>query len=109
MLAFAARGPRHHQRQAFDLAERDVAAFAHELAGVLTLQHGGVEHPRCADEIDPVGGEIVIPPGFVPLEHARPQTRPSPHFRGDAPQIKHSRRRLVERMQAVGENVPAFA
>jgi len=80
MLALPARGPRHHEREPLDLAERDIAALAHELAGVLPFQHGGVEHPRGADEIDPVGGEIVVPPGFVPLEHSRPQTRSPPYF-----------------------------
>jgi hypothetical protein len=73
MFALSARRPRYDEGESLDLPQRDVTTLALELASVLPLQHGMIEHPRGADEIDPMSSEIVVPPGFIPLEHSRPQ------------------------------------
>jgi hypothetical protein len=43
--------------------------LAVELARILTLEHGIVEHDRSTDEIDAVLGDILLAASLLPLEH----------------------------------------
>jgi hypothetical protein len=54
------------------LADREEAPLAPELARVLALQNREIEHAGGADEIDAVAGEILRRLRLVPLEHASP-------------------------------------
>ncbi len=51
------------------MTERDHPLLAMEFPAVLALEHGVVEHPRGAHEIDAVIGEILAAEFVVPLEH----------------------------------------
>jgi hypothetical protein len=51
------------------MTERMKTALAVELAGILALQHGVVEHHSSTDEIDAVLGDILLAARLLPLEH----------------------------------------
>ena len=51
------------------MTERMKTALAVELAGILALQHGVVEHHSSTDEIDAVLGDILLAARLLPLGH----------------------------------------